>query len=171
MSKRNMAKKIAQVSAQNQQVSDKLDKRMEENFNKWKEYDLLTAIIAICGLALSIVEYEFSQWMADSIVNDGTYKYADTETMISCDPAEILALSSDADPTADDRFQYCAQLKVNIRLELNNSNFVRVVVVLVSLLGILTLMFRHAAKSNWQNEDLPADMMRSAYLLGNVDST
>ena len=60
MSKRNMAKKIAQVSAQNQQVSDKLDKRMEENFNKWKEYDLLTAIIAICGLALSIVEYEFS---------------------------------------------------------------------------------------------------------------
>ena len=68
MSKRNMAKKIAQVSAQNQQVSDKLDKRMEENFNKWKEYDLLTAIIAICGLALSIVEYEFSQWMAESIV-------------------------------------------------------------------------------------------------------
>lgn len=60
---------------------------MEENFNKWKEYDLLTAIIAFCGLALSIVEYEFSQWMAESIVNDGTYKYLGDGTMISCDPA------------------------------------------------------------------------------------
>ena len=41
---------------------------MEENFNKWKEYDLLTAIIALAGLALSIVEYEHTEWISNAIV-------------------------------------------------------------------------------------------------------
>ena len=41
---------------------------MEHNFNKWKEYDLLTAIIAMAGLILSIVDFEFSEWMANAIV-------------------------------------------------------------------------------------------------------
>ena len=54
---------------------------------------------------------------------------------------------------------------------MNSSNFVRVVVCLVSLLGIVTLMLRHAAKTHWLNEDLPTDMLRSVYFVGDLDMT
>ena len=54
-------------------MGEKLERRMEKNYNKWKEYDLLTAIIAIAGLALSVVEFEFSVWMANAIVTTETF--------------------------------------------------------------------------------------------------
>ena len=73
LSKRNIAKKISEVSSENQRVGEKLERRMEKNYNKWKEYDLLTAIIAIAGLALSVVEFEFSVWMANAIVTTETF--------------------------------------------------------------------------------------------------
>ena len=48
---------------------ENLERKYESNFNKWKEYDLLTAIIAVMGLALSIVDYEYSEYIAEKIVH------------------------------------------------------------------------------------------------------
>ena len=73
---------------------------METNFNKWKEFDLLTAIIAIAGLALSIVEYEYSEWMAKAIVITENFR----KTEKYCDPTVITTVS-ETDP---DAFQFCA---------------------------------------------------------------
>ncbi len=39
----------------------KLERRFERNFNKWREYDLLTCLIAIVGLALAIVDWEYTR--------------------------------------------------------------------------------------------------------------
>ena len=54
-SRMNMAKK-------------KLERRFERNFNKWREYDLLTCLIAIVGLALAIVDWEYTRIQATAIV-------------------------------------------------------------------------------------------------------
>ena len=71
--------------------------------------------------------------------------------------------------SADSRFQFCSKQKILLRLGLNKSNFVRVVVCFVSLCGIITLMLRHIAKARWLNEDLPADMLNSVYFTGGID--
>ena len=52
----------------NTNFNEKLEKKYEENFYKWLEYDLLTAIIAMLGLALSIVNFEYSNDTAKRIV-------------------------------------------------------------------------------------------------------
>ena len=90
---------------------------------------------------------------------------------IQCSPDVILSLPSNETDilSADSRFQFCSKQKVLVRLGLNNSNFVRVVVCFVSLCGIITLMLRHIAKARWLNEDLPADMLNSVYLTGGLD--
>ena len=38
----------------------KLERKFERNFNKWREYDLLTCLIAFVGLALAIVDWEYT---------------------------------------------------------------------------------------------------------------
>ena len=45
---------------QNDAFNEKLETKYEENFYKWIEYDLLTAIIAMLGLALTIVDFEYT---------------------------------------------------------------------------------------------------------------
>ena len=51
-------------------VKKKLDRRFEDNFNKWREYDLLTCMIAIVGLALAIVDWEYTRISASRIALD-----------------------------------------------------------------------------------------------------
>ena len=51
-------------------VKKKLDRRFENNFNKWREYDLLTCMIAIVGLALAIVDWEYTRISASRIAQD-----------------------------------------------------------------------------------------------------
>lgn len=41
-------------------VTEKTQKTYEKNFNTWRDYDLLTCLIAIVGLLLAIVEYEYT---------------------------------------------------------------------------------------------------------------
>lgn len=45
----------------------RLERKFERNFNKWREYDLLTCLIALVGLALSIVDWEYSNSSAKRI--------------------------------------------------------------------------------------------------------
>ena len=41
-------------------LKEKTQKTYEKNFNTWRDYDLLTCLIAIVGLLLAIVEYEYT---------------------------------------------------------------------------------------------------------------
>ena len=43
---------------QAQEVSQKLQAKYMKYFNHWKDFDLLTCILAIVGLILAIVDYE-----------------------------------------------------------------------------------------------------------------
>jgi hypothetical protein len=45
------------------------------------------------------------------------------------------------------------------RLLLSKENFVRVVSMILSLFGIVTLYLRHSRKSAWLNEDLPYEVL------------
>ena len=132
--------------------NEKLEREVEANFNKWKEYDLLTAIIAVLGLALSIVDYEYSEIMATQIIND---QQDDCKTIDPPNPGP----------------QVCAKLKADTRLLLMNSNFVRVVILFVSILGVITLILRHSTKTRWLNEDLPTEVFKSVYMSGDREDT
>ena len=48
----------------------KLDRRFERKFNKFREYDLLTCIIAILGLAMAIVDWEYTKLTTAKIIAD-----------------------------------------------------------------------------------------------------
>ena len=50
-------------------IDKELEIDAEENFNKWKEYDLQTAIYAMCGLGIAIINYEYSESMAKTIAH------------------------------------------------------------------------------------------------------
>ena len=41
-------------------LKEKTQKTYEKNFNTWRDFDLLTCLIAIVGLLLAIVEYEYT---------------------------------------------------------------------------------------------------------------
>ena len=62
----------------------KAERRYEENFNKWREYDLLTAIIAVVGLMLSIVNWEYTRLAINKIISD---------------PVNLTKLCGDTDPS------------------------------------------------------------------------
>jgi hypothetical protein len=53
----------------NQQAKDLIKKNYETSFNKWRDYDLLTALVAVIGLALAIVDYEYTWKTANNQVN------------------------------------------------------------------------------------------------------
>ncbi len=50
--------KIANMNSR--AANDRIQKAYETNFNKWRDYDLLTALIAVIGLMLCIVDYEYT---------------------------------------------------------------------------------------------------------------
>ena len=50
----------------NKSYSNKI--KYEKNFNKWREYDLLTCLIALVGLALSMVDWEFADIVSRRVV-------------------------------------------------------------------------------------------------------
>ena len=50
----------------NRKAKDSIQKSYENNFNKWRDYDLLTALIAVVGLAIAIVDYEYTWKQANS---------------------------------------------------------------------------------------------------------
>lgn len=109
-------------------VTEKTQKTYEKNFNTWRDYDLLTCLIAIVGLLLAIVEYE--------------YTFRQVNQAYSSDKLE---------PYVDKAYN-----EVQLRLQLSEASFVRVVIALTSLFGIVTLFYRHYTKSKWLNEDLPS---------------
>ena len=122
----------------------KLERRFEKNFNKWREYDLLTCLIAIVGLALSIVDWEYLRVSTDKIIEGQLH---------DCD--------GDGFRTAK-----CQRQIRDTRVLLCESNFLRVIILLVSLFGVVTLWVRHVAKARWLNEDLPLELLKSPYVLG-----
>jgi hypothetical protein len=44
-----------------------LEIKFERNFNKWREFDLLTCLIALVGLALAVVDWEYTTIQANRI--------------------------------------------------------------------------------------------------------
>ena len=52
---------IGQDKMRVHQAKKKLEKSFIRHFNKWREYDLLTCLIAIVGLALAIVDWEYTR--------------------------------------------------------------------------------------------------------------
>ena len=73
---------------------------------------MLTAIIAIAGLALSVVEFEFSVFMANSIVN--TEKFFVGNSTVNdtvpgyCNPTNIAANLAECDQGG--AYQFCDEL-------------------------------------------------------------
>lgn len=61
-------------------VKKKLERRFERNFNKWREYDLLTCLIAILGLALAIVDWEYTRISATRITKEQDPECMGTQT-------------------------------------------------------------------------------------------
>ena len=52
-------------------------------------------------------------------------------------------------------------MKVDARLVLCHSNFVRVVILFVSILGVVTLVARHSTKTSWLNDPLPNEVWKT----------
>jgi hypothetical protein len=50
-----------------------------------------------------------------------------------------------------------------MRVQLSDVNFVRLVILICSILDAITLIFRHYSKSKWLNEDLPNEMLQNLY--------
>ena len=142
-SKKIIDERIGADKAKLNKMKKKQERRFERNFNKWREYDLLTCLIAVVGLALAIVDWEYTRRSATRISQDfNMYN--------GCpDNHEINAA--------------CMESIAEKRLELCKSNFVRVVIVLVSIFDIITLYFRHAVKARWLNEDLPFELLNGEY--------
>lgn len=67
-SKQEIRKSIKVKEMNNRATKDLIKKAYENNFNKWRDYDLLTALIAVIGLALALVDYEFSWTTANDQV-------------------------------------------------------------------------------------------------------
>lgn len=59
--------RILEVNANISRKRKQMERRFERNFNKWREYDLLTCLIAIVGLALAIVDWEYTRRTAQRI--------------------------------------------------------------------------------------------------------
>ena len=125
-------------------VKKKLERRFERNFNKWREYDLLTCLIAILGLALAIVDWEYTRISATRITKEQ-------------DP-ECIGTQKEA-------VNDCIKAIADRRLLLSESNFVRVVIIIISVFGIITLYQRHKVKARWLNEDLPIELLNSQYYM------
>ena len=123
----------------------KLGRRFERNFNKWREYDLLTCLIAFVGLALAIVDWEYTRVSSIKIATNYTQDCLNR-------------------PVAEESKE-CNRMIAETRLDLSKSNFVRMVIVLVSIFGIVTLYYRHVVKTRWLNEDLPFELLNSQYYL------
>ena len=105
---------------------------------------MLTCLIAIVGLSLAIVDFEYTMKSTKAII-------------------------SEQHVCADKTDEKCMQAYANVRLQLSQSNFVRVVIVLVSIFGIVTLYYRHSVKARWLNEDLPFELLNSQYFLKTTD--
>ena len=56
-----------------------------------------------------------------------------------------------------------ALMQAEMRKQLANVNFVRVVIFTMSCLGVFTLFLRHYSKARWLNEDLPNEMTENLY--------
>jgi len=129
---------IGEDKARITKANKQFERRFERNFNKWREYDLLTCLIAIVGLALAIVDWEYTRVAANNIV------------------AQKGWCSGTFAPD-------CTYNTEQVRLTLSKSNFVRVVIVIVSIFGVITLWVRHVAKARWLNEDLPVELLNNHY--------
>lgn len=56
-----------------------------------------------------------------------------------------------------------ALMQVEMRMQLADVNFVRLVILVISCLGVFTLFLRHYSKAKWLNEDLPNEMTENLY--------
>lgn len=131
---------LEQEKAKTTLAKKRFERRFERNFNKWREYDLLTCLIAFVGLALAIVDFEYTMNSTSNIIRQ-------------------------QDMCTEKASDKCMRAYANVRLQLSQSNFVRVVIVIVSVFGIVTLYYRHSVKARWLNEDLPFELINSQYFL------
>ena len=136
-SKKKIHESIKIADLNNRTAKDRIQKAYETNFNKWRDYDLLTALIAVIGLALAIVDYEFTWTQSIDQVNAQN------------------AVSPPPQPYTSEDF---ALAQAQMRVQLADVNFVRVVILIISFLGVFTLLLRHLSKARWLNEDLPNEM-------------
>ena len=118
--------------------SDRIAKDYQKNFERWRDYDLLTCMLAVMGLAISILDYEY--------INAKSYQYT-------------MATYGQDDPNV-------ALFEAQIRLSLSLASFPTIVVTLISGASIFTLLFRHHLKSKWLNVDLPNEIRQNLYLKG-----
>ena len=58
---------IAIQKEKNTKIKKAMNRKFEKNFNKWREYDLLACLIAFVGLALAIVDWEYTRNSAERI--------------------------------------------------------------------------------------------------------
>jgi len=56
-----------------------------------------------------------------------------------------------------------------MRLQLADVNFVRLVILIISCIGVFTLFLRHYSKAKWLNEDLPNEMTENLYTNNAID--
>ena len=68
-SKRLLDAQITEDKLKITKAKKRLERKFERNFNKWREFDLLTCLIALVGLALSIVDWEYSNLSAKRIAD------------------------------------------------------------------------------------------------------
>jgi len=54
--KQSMRDKMSMIEAKNKKIT----RDYEVNYNSWRDYDLLTCLITLIGLALAVVDWEFS---------------------------------------------------------------------------------------------------------------
>ena len=58
---------VEKSKRQRTKFNENLEKEYEYNFNRWREFDLLTCLIAVVGLALAMVEYEYGRKLSNQI--------------------------------------------------------------------------------------------------------
>ena len=93
--------------------SDRIAKDYQKNFERWRDYDLLTCMLAVMGLAISILDYEY--------INAKSYQYT-------------MATYGQDDPNV-------ALFEAQIRLSLSLASFPTIVVTLISGASILLCCF------------------------------
>ena len=64
---------IAIQKEKNSKLKKAMNRKFEKNFNKWREYDLLACLIASVGLALAIVDWEYTRNSAERIAGMNDY--------------------------------------------------------------------------------------------------
>ena len=112
---------------------------MRINFNKWADYDVLIAAIAVIGLIISMIEYEVIISSLDRQLHE-------------IDVIKPIRIE-------ETNLEYAQK-----RLIYSESDWTRVISLILSVIGLVCLLKRYNLKSKWQNRDLPFQVSDSRVL-------